>query len=69
MAWSVWKVGMSCPLGNGLVLIGMGERTSPQAVSQIANTLFTRGVAKNIIAAQFPQVTKYDTFGYHIQFL
>ncbi len=43
------------PLGNGVVLIGIGERTSPQAVSQIANTLFTRGVAKNIIAAQFPQ--------------
>ena len=43
------------PLGNGLVLIGMGERTSPQAVSQIANALFTRGVAKNIIAAQLPK--------------
>jgi arginine deiminase len=43
------------PLGNGVVLIGMGERTSPQAVSQVASALFTRGVASQIIAAQLPK--------------
>lgn len=43
------------PLGNGLVLIGMGERTSPQAVSQLARQLFSHGTAKQVIAAQLPK--------------
>lgn len=43
------------PLGNGLVLIGMGERTSPQAVMQLAQTLFTQNKASHIIAAQMPK--------------
>ncbi|MFH1602678.1 MAG: arginine deiminase [Pseudomonadota bacterium] len=40
------------PLGQGLVLVGMGERTSPQAVSQLARTLFARGAASRVLAAQ-----------------
>jgi arginine deiminase len=28
------------PIGNGVVLIGMGERTTPQAVGQVARALF-----------------------------
>lgn len=43
------------PLGKDLVLIGMGERTSPQAVSQIARELFARGAASRVIAAQLPK--------------
>ena len=30
------------PVGNGVVLVGMGERTTPQAVVQVAEALFTR---------------------------
>lgn len=40
------------PLGKGVVLIGMGERTSPHAVAQIAQALFTQQVATHIIVAQ-----------------
>jgi arginine deiminase len=43
------------PIGNGVVMIGMGERTSPQAVSQLARTLFARGAATRVLAAQIPK--------------
>ena len=42
-------------LGDGLILIGMGERTSPQAIIQLATSLFAQGGAKRIIAAQMPK--------------
>jgi arginine deiminase len=42
------------PIGDGCVLIGMGERTTPQAVSQIARGLFAGGGATRVIACQFP---------------
>ena len=43
------------PIGNGTVLIGMGERTTPQAVGQIARSLFAGGGATRVIACQFPK--------------
>ncbi|KAA0986223.1 arginine deiminase [Pseudomonas sp. ANT_J12] len=43
------------PLGQGVVLIGMGERTSPQAVSQLARALFAQGAATLVLAAQIPK--------------
>jgi arginine deiminase len=43
------------PWGNGSVLIGMGERTSPQAVGQIAKSLFENGAATRVVACQMPQ--------------
>lgn len=43
------------PLGGGVVLVGMGERTSPQAVSQLARVLFARGAAIRVLAAQMPK--------------
>lgn len=43
------------PLGHGVVLIGMGERTSPQAVSQLARALFAQGGATHVLAAQIPK--------------
>lgn len=43
------------PIGQGVVLIGMGERTSPQAVTQLARALFARGAATRVIAAQLPK--------------
>jgi len=42
------------PVGDGLVLIGMGERSTPQAVSLYARRLFAAGAATRIIAAQMP---------------
>ncbi len=43
------------PLNHDTVLIGMGERTSPQAVSQLAQRLFARGAATRVLAAQIPK--------------
>ncbi len=43
------------PLGKGVVLIGMGERTSPQAVCQLARNLFAHGAANRVLAAQMPK--------------
>lgn len=42
------------PVGNGLVLIGMGERTTPQAVGQIARALFAQGGAERVVACRLP---------------
>ncbi len=42
-------------IGNGYVLIGMGERTTPQAVESLAKNLFKQHAAKKIIAVQLPQ--------------
>lgn len=43
------------PLANGVVLIGMGQRTTPQAVGQIAQSLFQHDAAQHIIVAQLPK--------------
>ena len=43
------------PVGKGVVLIGMGERTTPQAVGQIARGLFAKGGAEHVIAAAMPK--------------
>ena len=43
------------PIGKGVVLIGMGERTTPQAVGQIARRLFAKGGAEHVIAAAMPK--------------
>ncbi len=42
------------PIGAGCVLIGMGERTTPQAVGQLAVALFEQGAAERVIACQMP---------------
>lgn len=42
-------------IGNKTALIGMGERTTPQAVGQIASNLFRKGGAERVIAARFPR--------------
>jgi arginine deiminase len=43
------------PLGHGVVLVGMGERSSPQGVSQLARSLFAAGGAAHVLAAQIPK--------------
>ncbi len=42
--------------GNGLVLIGMSERTSRQAISQVAAALFAKNAAKQVIVAAMPKL-------------
>jgi arginine deiminase len=41
-------------IGNGAVLVGMGERTSPQAVEGLSRWLMTSGDARIVIAVQLP---------------
>jgi arginine deiminase len=41
-------------LGNGMVLIGMGERTTPMAVEALCRALFAAGQAKAVIATELP---------------
>jgi len=44
------------PVGNGVVLIGMSERTSRQAISQVAAALFSNGAAERVIVAGMPKL-------------
>jgi arginine deiminase len=43
------------PIGNGAVLIGMGERTTRQAVFQVASQLFAHGAASRVIGCLMPK--------------
>ncbi|MGP1629789.1 MAG: arginine deiminase [Giesbergeria sp.] len=43
------------PIGNGVVLVGMGERSTPQAVGQLAQSLFAAGAASRVVACQMPK--------------
>jgi arginine deiminase len=42
-------------LSEGVVLIGMSERTTPQAIELLARRLFTAGAAREVVAAQLPR--------------
>jgi arginine deiminase len=42
--------------GNGVVLIGMSERSSRQAITQVAAALFERGAAEQVIVAGMPRL-------------
>jgi arginine deiminase len=44
------------PVGNGVVLIGMSERSSRQAITQLAATLFEHGAAERVIVAGMPKL-------------
>ncbi|MEW6124834.1 MAG: arginine deiminase [Pseudomonadota bacterium] len=44
------------PIGKGNVLIGMSERTSRQAISQLAAALFEQGAASRVIIAAMPKL-------------
>lgn len=43
------------PIGNGAVLIGMGERSSRQAIVRVAQNLFNAGAAERVIIAGLPR--------------
>ena len=60
----VWSDGLDGParleggdvlvIGNGCVLIGMGERTRPAGVERLAARLFSAGAATSVIAVDMP---------------
>ncbi|WP_030176778.1 arginine deiminase [Spirillospora albida] len=46
-------------IGNGAVLIGMSERTQPQAVEILAHRLFKAGSVRRIVALAMPQTRAF----------
>jgi arginine deiminase len=44
------------PVGNGVVLMGMSERTSRQAITQVAAALFANGAAEHVVVAGMPKL-------------
>lgn len=46
-------------LGHGAVMVGMGERTTAQAVETLAARLFADGTARRLIAVQLPAARAY----------
>lgn len=44
------------PVGNGVVLMGMSERTTRQAITQVAAALFAQGAAEKVIVAGMPKL-------------
>ena len=47
------------PIGNGTVMIGMGERTTPQAVLIVARELFRADAATQVLAVHLPISRSY----------
>jgi arginine deiminase len=62
--FAIWSDGVSAPLcleggdilviGNGAVLVGMGERTRPASVEILAERLFEGEAASEVIAVELP---------------
>jgi arginine deiminase len=46
-------------LGDGAVLVGMSERTRPQAVEMLADRLFTSGAADRLVAIDMPKARAF----------
>jgi arginine deiminase len=46
-------------IGNGAVLIGMSERTQPQAVEMLAHRLFSAGAAQCAVAIDMPKAREF----------
>jgi arginine deiminase len=44
------------PVGNGVVLMGMSERTSRQAITQVAAALFAQRAADRVVVAGMPKL-------------
>ena len=44
------------PIGNGVVLMGMSERSSRQAITEVAAALFGSGAAEQVIVAGMPKL-------------
>jgi arginine deiminase len=48
--------GDTMAVGNGVVLMGMSERTSRQAIGQVAAALFAAGAAERVVVAGMPKL-------------
>lgn len=46
-------------VGNGAVAVGMGERTTPQAVEILSTRLFAAGAARQVIAVELPRARAF----------
>jgi arginine deiminase len=46
-------------VGNGAVMVGMGERTAPQTVEILARRLFAAGAARQVIAVELPKARAF----------
>ena len=46
-------------IGNGAVLVGMSERTTPQAVEVLAHRLFNAGAARCLVAINMPKTRAF----------
>jgi arginine deiminase len=46
-------------IGNGAVLVGMGERTAPQTVETLAQRLFAAGAARRVLAVELPKARAF----------
>ncbi|WP_326821393.1 arginine deiminase [Streptosporangium sp. NBC_01756] len=46
-------------IGRGSVLVGMSERTQPQAVEMLARSLFSKGAAERIVALDMPKARAF----------
>jgi arginine deiminase len=44
------------PVGHGVVLMGMSERTSRQAITQVTAALFEKGAADHVVVAGLPKL-------------
>ncbi len=55
-AQATFEGGDIMPVGNGVVLMGMSERTSRQAITQVAAALFDQGAAERVIVAGMPKL-------------
>ena len=53
---STFEGGDIMPVGNGVVLMGMSERTSRQAITQVAAALFEQGAAEQVVVAGMPKL-------------
>jgi len=53
---STFEGGDIMPVGNGVVLMGMSERTSRQAITQVAAALFDQGAAEQVVVAGMPKL-------------
>ena len=46
-------------IGNGAVMIGMGERTTPQGVELLARSYFSSGMVNRVIAVELPKARAF----------
>ncbi|MGZ0152647.1 arginine deiminase [Kribbella sp. WER1] len=55
-AQATFEGGDIMPAGNGAVLMGMSERTSRQAITQVAAALFEQEAAERVVVAGMPKL-------------